>query len=112
MQESNMVGGSGGLTNFSGLVDASEFDEMRNPAAIMAGTKNSIEGYSALHAIEGGYEEEKETKVSRSTAKVSSIPTQSALDLFRTPHNFGSGTKAIAAGALGTKKGVSSYKYK
>ena len=112
MQENNMVGGSGGLTSFSGLIDQSEFDEMRDPAAIMANTKNAIEGYSALHAIEGGYEEEKNTKGIIAKGKSGDIPTQCAFDLFRTPHNFGSGTKAIAAGALGTKKGASSYKYK
>lgn len=117
MQENNMIGGVGGLSNFSGLVGKSEFDEMRDPNAIMQNVQSSIGGYGALHAIEGGHEEAKygargagAGKVA-TKAKVGEAPAKSAYDLFHTPHNFGGGMKAIGA-SKGVRKAGPSYKYK
>lgn len=56
MQDSNMIGGSGGLTSFTDLADGDQIAEMRDPAAIMGNVQTSLGGYAALQALEGGYD--------------------------------------------------------
>lgn len=108
MQENNMIGGSGGLSSFTGLATGADIDEMRNPEAIMGNVQNSIGGYAALQAIEGGHEESKHAS-GMGGNKVGEKPTKSAYDLFHTPHSFG--TKALSA-PTGAKKAGPSYKYR
>ena len=80
MQESNMIGGGGGISSFTGMLDGHEVDKMRDPNAIMENVQNSIGGYSALHAIEGG-EEAKDG--SGALVKASSkTSTKTAYELF------------------------------
>eukprot|EP00345_Euplotes_harpa_P006069 CAMPEP_0168329870 /NCGR_PEP_ID=MMETSP0213-20121227/7370_1 /TAXON_ID=151035 /ORGANISM="Euplotes harpa, Strain FSP1.4" /LENGTH=107 /DNA_ID=CAMNT_0008333287 /DNA_START=560 /DNA_END=881 /DNA_ORIENTATION=+ len=102
-----MIGGSGGITSFAGLVDGHELDEMRDPESIMRGAQGSIAGYGALHAIEGGHEEAKGYGKG-TVAKSSATETTNALDLFRKPHNYGTAVKAITGGSTGVKRGVAS----
>lgn len=113
MQETNMIGGSGGLSSFTGLVSGAEMDEMRDPNSIMQNVQNSIGGYAALHALEGEPVEESKHGYGPGTVaktKASAAPTKSAYDLFHTPHSLG--TKAIGGPAKGVRKGVASIKYR
>ena len=113
MQENNMVGGSGGIMSFTNLADGQDLADMRDPSSIMANVQSSIGGYGALHALEGGYEDAKDPYGSSSSTvatKASTKPSKTAYDLFHTPHNFGSGMKAI--GAPKARKATHSYKYR
>lgn len=111
MQENNMIGGTGGLISYTGLVEGALMDEMRDPNAIMGNVKNSIGGYAALNAIEGYGEESKGGHGSGAVSKTAGkgASTKTAFDVFHTPHSFG--TKSIKA-PLGSKKAGPSYKYK
>ena len=91
-QDSNMVGGMGGLTGFSDLADGQERADMQDPAAIMSNVAGSLEGYQARLALEEG-----ESRRGGS----SETPDVSMLELFNKPHSFAGGRpgmKAIKAG--------------
>lgn len=111
MQDNNMIGGMGGLTGFTGLVEGADIDKMRDPNAIMENVQNSIGGYAALHAIEGGDEEAKGGYGAGTISKAGGKVTKSAYELFCTPHNYGKKLKAIGVSTKASKKG-SSYKYR
>mmetsp|Transcript_5823 Transcript_5823/g.6561 ORF Transcript_5823/g.6561 Transcript_5823/m.6561 type:complete len:109 (-) Transcript_5823:13-339(-) len=108
MQESNMVGGGGGVSSFTGLLDGADVDQMRDPNAIMDKVQNSIGGYKALNAIEG---EEAKGGFGDGAVVSSKKSAKSALDLYNTPHSFGMGHKAIGSSSRASK-GASSYKYR
>lgn len=109
MQDSNMVGGSGGITSFMGLVEGGDIDKMQDPSAILGNVQGSIGGYAALQALEGGHEEFKGAYGPGAVTKAGSgaASTKSAYDLFHTPHSFGTPMKAIG-GPAAKKKTVSS----
>ena len=111
MQENNMVGGSGGITSFTGLIEGGEVDKMRDPNAIMENVQNSIGGYAALHAIEGD-EEAKGGFGGGTVAKVSSgaATSKTAYDLFHTPHSFGQPPSKIMSAARGGARKAVAYK--
>jgi hypothetical protein len=109
MQDSNMIGGSGGITSFMGLVEGGDIDKMQDPNAILGNVQGSIGGYAALQALEGEHEEFKGAHGAGTVSKSKSgaASTKSAYDLFHTPHSFGTPMKAIG-GPAAKKKAVSS----
>lgn len=110
MQDNNMIGGTGGITSFTGLVEGGDVDKFRDPNSIMENVQGSIGGYQALNAIEG--EESKDGYGGGVVAKTGGkAKGKTAYELFCTPHNYGSKMKAIG-GVSKPSKRVSSYKYR